>query len=137
MKCTKHPNYKAIRAPRSKIPGCTCRKIWEAKQAKLDKEKPKRGGRPKGTKEFLPRGSRKLIEEINRAIKELGEDDPIVQAAYSKLCDVLIGNSRHRYVGFELQAARELLDRRRGKATENVKGDHTVTVVVREEEEDA
>jgi len=137
--CRRHPHYRPIRAPRTvDHHTCSCRTIWkehtkktQAKAEKAGRKSP--GGRPKG-KSNVPLGTVGLMRAVQKAVDEYGEDDPIAQAAIQKMVDVMDGSCRHRWMGFEMSAARELLDRRLGRPKESIHqtGEQKVIVEIRE-----
>jgi cytochrome c peroxidase len=51
-KCKIHPNYRAMRAPTSKKPACSCREVWNGRVAAVVMQagKPVRSKRPVGWK---------------------------------------------------------------------------------------
>lgn len=92
----------------------------------------RQGGKP-GRSNTLRKGERETIEQLNAAIAEVGDDDPVVQMCMEILCRMAHGSGLRRHSGDQYRAIRELLDRRQGTPTQKVQHggeiSHRVTIV--------
>ena len=89
------------------------------------------GHYPRRGREPLRKNERTGTELLRRAIRDLGEQDPIVQECQAMLLLIARGEVgyRGRYVGERLRAIRDLLDRIQGRPRE--RQEHTGEVVHR------
>lgn len=66
-------------------------------------------------------GEREAVEALKRRLQDEPDGDDFTKWATAQLIDIASGIKSHKYVGAKLMALRDILDRRQGRPTEQVR----------------